>query len=152
MRKDVIAGERNEAGLQALLPHLTQRFGPRFQTGEAVRAHHAHTTTYLPPQLPDGVVFIETAEDVKDVVGLCAQHRVPIIPFGTGSSLEGQVNAPSGGFSLDFSGMNRVLEVNAEDLDCTGEPGITREALNLALRDTGLFFPSIPAPMPRSAA
>ena len=144
MRRDVISGLRNEAGLKALLPHLTQRFGPRFQTGEAVRAHHTHTTTYLPPQLPDGVVFVESAEDVRDVVRLCAQHRVPIIPFGIGSSLEGQVNAPSGGISLDFAGMSRVLEVNAEDLDCTVEPGITREALNVALRDTGLFFPIDP--------
>lgn len=144
MRKDVISGTRNEAGLAALLPHLRQRFGPRFQTGEAVRAHHSHTTTYLPPQLPDAVVFVESAEDVKEAVRLCAAHRVPIIPFGTGSSLEGQVNAPSGGISLDFSAMNRVLEVNPEDLDCTVEPGITREALNVALRDTGLFFPIDP--------
>jgi D-lactate dehydrogenase (cytochrome) len=144
MRADVIDGQRNESGLAALVPHLVQRFGPRFQTGEAVRAHHAHTTTYLPPQLPDGVVFVESAEDVKEAVRLCAAHRVPIIPFGTGSSLEGQVNAPSGGISLDFSGMAKVLEVNPEDLDCTVEPGITREALNVALRDTGLFFPIDP--------
>lgn len=144
MRADVIPGLRNEAGLKALLPHLAEYFGPRFQTSEAVRAHHAHTTTYLPPQRPDGVVFVENDEDVRHAVRLCAAHRVPIVPFGTGSSLEGQVNAPSGGISIDLSGMNRVIAVNPEDLDCTVEPGITREALNAELRDTGLFFPIDP--------
>lgn len=98
----------------------------------------------FPPSLPDGVVFVETAEEVKAVVSLCAELKVPVIPFGTGSSLEGQVNAPNGGISIDFSNMKRVLEVNAEDLDCTVEPGITREELNTYLRDTGLFFPIDP--------
>nr|WP_316654924.1 FAD-linked oxidase C-terminal domain-containing protein [uncultured Gellertiella sp.] len=144
MRADVVSGRRNEAGLAALLPLLAARFGARVQTGEAVRSHHTHTTTYLPQQWPDAVLFVESAEDVRDAVRLAAEHRVPLIPFGTGSSLEGQVNAPCGGISLDFSGMNAVLEVNADDLDCTVEPGITREALNLALRDTGLFFPIDP--------
>lgn len=144
MKTDARPGPRNEAGLAAILPAFAARFGPRFQTGEAVRVHHAHTTTYLPAQLPDGVLFVENRADVIDAVRLAARHRVPLIPFGTGSSLEGQVNAPSGGISLDFSAMNRVLAVNSEDLDCTVEPGITREALNVALRDTGLFFPIDP--------
>lgn len=144
MRADARPGPRNEQGLAALLPELADRFGARFQTGEAVRAHHAHTTTYLPAQLPDGVVFVESRADVIDAVRLAARHRVPLVPFGTGSSLEGQVNAPCGGISLDFSAMNRLLEVNPGDLDCTVEPGITREALNVALRDTGLFFPIDP--------
>ncbi|MBB4063587.1 FAD-binding oxidoreductase [Gellertiella hungarica] len=144
MKADAKPGLRNEAGLRALLPELSARFGGRLQTGEAVRAHHAHTTTYLPAQLPDGVVFVESREDVIDAVRLAARHGVPLVPFGTGSSLEGQVNAPSGGISLDFSGMARVLSVSPGDLDCTVEPGITREALNVALRDTGLFFPIDP--------
>ena len=144
MRQDATPGPRNEEGLRALLPALQARFGTRFQTGEAVRAHHTHTTTYLPRQLPDGVVFVENRQDVIDAVRLAAEHRVPVIPFGTGSSLEGQVNAPSGGISLDFTNMAAVLEVNPADLDCTVEPGITREALNVALRDTGLFFPIDP--------
>lgn len=143
-RKDVIDGPRNEEGIASALPILKQRFGDRFQTGQSFREQHSHTTTYLPSQLPDGVVFVEQTADVQDVVRICAAHRVPIIAFGTGSSLEGQVNAPSGGVSVDFSRMNRILEVNAEDLDCTVEPGVTREDLNTYLRDTGLFFPIDP--------
>src|SRR5690606_1950550 len=103
-----------------------------------------HTTTYLPNQMPDGVVFPESTEEVQKIVRACAAHRVPLIPFGTGTSLEGHVNAPGGGISLDTSRMNRILAVNAEDLDCTVEPGVTREELNRHLRDTGLFFPIDP--------
>ncbi|MGV2107772.1 FAD-binding oxidoreductase [Agrobacterium vitis] len=143
-RKDVVAGMRNEEGISTVLGLLKQSFGERFQTGQSFREQHAHTTTYLPAQLPDGVVFVESAEDVKTVVRTCAQHKVPMVPFGVGSSLEGQVNAAHGGISIDFTRMDTVLEVNAEDLDCTVQPGVTREALNTYLRDTGLFFPIDP--------
>ncbi|ACM37038.1 MULTISPECIES: FAD-binding oxidoreductase [Rhizobium/Agrobacterium group] len=143
-RKDVVAGIRNEEGISTVLDLLKQSFGERFQTGQSFREQHAHTTTYLPAQLPDGVVFVESAEDVKTVVRTCAQHKVPMVPFGVGSSLEGQVNAAHGGISIDFTRMDKVLEVNAEDLDCTVQPGVTREALNTYLRDTGLFFPIDP--------
>ncbi|MCJ8518378.1 FAD-binding oxidoreductase [Pseudorhizobium tarimense] len=142
--KDVRPGVRNEEGIATVLGLLKQQFGERFQTGQSFREQHSHTTTYLPSQLPDGVVFVESAEDVKAIVRACATHRVPVIAFGTGSSLEGQVNAPSGGISIDFSRMNRVLAVNAEDLDVVVEPGVTREQLNTELRDTGLFFPIDP--------
>ncbi|WP_353645483.1 FAD-linked oxidase C-terminal domain-containing protein [Mesorhizobium sp. WSM2239] len=141
---DLRTVERNEAGIEAALSILKQRFGERFQTGAAIRGQHAHTTTYIPTQAPDGVAFPETAEEVQEIVKVCAEHRVPVIAFGVGSSLEGQVNAPGGGISLDTSRMNRVLSVNAEDLDCTVEPGVTREDLNAYLRDTGLFFPIDP--------
>ncbi|MVA55403.1 FAD-binding oxidoreductase [Agrobacterium vitis] len=143
-RKDVVAGVRNEEGISTVLGLLKQSFGERFQTGQSFREQHAHTTTYLPAQLPDGVVFVESTEDVKTVVRICAQHKVPMVPFGVGSSLEGQVNAAHGGISIDFTRMDKVLEVNAEDLDCTVQPGVTREALNTYLRDTGLFFPIDP--------
>lgn len=142
--RDVQSGARNEDGISTVLGILKQAFGDRFQTGQSFREQHAHTTTYLPAQLPDGVVFVETSEDVKLIVGICAEHRVPVIPFGVGSSLEGQVNAPSGGISVDFSRMNKVLRISPEDLDVTVEPGITREELNRELRDTGLFFPIDP--------
>ena len=142
--KAIRAGVRNEAGITAAKEELGIRFGDRFQTGEAIRAQHAHTTTYIPAQLPDAVVFAESAEDVREIVQIAARHKVPLIPFGTGSSLEGHINAPNGGISVDLARMNKVLEVNAEDLDCRVEPGITREELNTYLRDTGLFFPIDP--------
>ncbi|VVT26076.1 FAD-linked oxidase C-terminal domain-containing protein [Rhizobium sp. EC-SD404] len=141
---DIRAGARDETAIGAVLQTLRDRFGDRLQTGEAMRSQHAHTTTYIAGQLPDGVVFAESADDVRTVVQVAAAHRIPIIPFGVGSSLEGQVNAPNGGISLDMSRMNRIIEVNPEDMDCTVEPGITREALNAQLRDTGLFFPIDP--------
>ena len=151
-RKDVIDGKRNDDGIALVLPMLKQRFGERFQTGESFREQHSHTTTYLPSQRPDGVVFVEAAAEVQEIVRVCAAHSVPIVPFGTGSSLEGQVNAPSGGISVDFTRMNRILSVNAEDLDCTVEPGVTREDLNTYLRDTGLFFPIDPGANASTAA
>src|SRR5919206_60768 len=80
-------------------------------------------------QPPDGVVFAERTEDVQEVVRLCAEHRVPVIAFGTGTSLEGHVNAPHGGISVDLGRMNRVLAVHAEDLDCVVEAGVTRKQL-----------------------
>lgn len=135
---------RNEDGIAAVLGILKQQLGERFQTGQSLREQHAHTTTYIPNQAPDGVAFPETSQEVCDIVKACAQHRVPVIAFGTGTSLEGHVNAPGGGISIDTSRMNRVLAVNAEDLDCTIEPGITREELNSHLRDSGLFFPIDP--------
>ncbi|MEO9338098.1 FAD-linked oxidase C-terminal domain-containing protein [Mesorhizobium sp. SB112] len=141
---DLISVERNEAGIAAVVGILKQRLGERFQTGQSIREQHSHTTTYIPSQLPDGVAFVETTEEVQDIVRACAEHRVPIIAFGTGTSLEGQVNAPGGGISVDTSRMNRILAVNSEDLDCTIEPGVTREDLNSHLRDTGLFFPIDP--------
>ncbi len=140
----IAAVERNEAGIAAALGILKQRFGERLQTGQAIREQHGHTTTYIPTQAPDGVVWPETTEEVQEIVRVCAEHRVPVIAFGIGSSLEGHVNAPGGGISLDTSRMNRVLEVNPQDLDCTVEPGVTREDLNRYLRDTGLFFPIDP--------
>ncbi len=141
---DIAAVERNDAGIAAVVGILRQRFGERFLTGRDVRDQHAHTTTYIPRQAPDGVLYATAAEDVQEAVRICADHRVPVIAFGTGSSLEGHVNAPGGGISIDLSRMDRVLAVNAEDLDVTVEPGITREALNTHLRDTGLFFPIDP--------
>lgn len=136
--------KRNDEGIRLTVSVLKQRFGERLSASDSVREQHSHTTTYLPGQPPDAVIFIRNKDDVRDVVQVCAEHRVPIIPFGVGTSLEGHVNAPGGGISLDFSGMNRVIEVRPEDLDCTVEPGVTRQDLNTYLRDTGLFFPIDP--------
>jgi D-lactate dehydrogenase (cytochrome) len=135
---------RNEAGTAALCGILAELMGDRFQTGSAIRGQHAHTTTWIPVQPPDGVAFPDSTEEVARIVALCAEHRVPVIPFGTGSSLEGQVNAPAGGISVDLGRMNRILAVHPEDLDCVVEPGVTRGQLNAHLRDQGLFFPIDP--------
>jgi D-lactate dehydrogenase (cytochrome) len=130
--------------LASTLEKLTARFGNRLITSQAVREQHAHTTTWLPTQPPDAVVMAQETADIQDVVRICARHGVPVIAFGTGTSLEGQVNAPAGGVCIDLRDMNRVLEVHAEDLDCVIEPGLTRKALNEHIRDQGLFFPIDP--------
>jgi D-lactate dehydrogenase (cytochrome) len=132
------------ADVATALAILRQRFGERFQTGEAVRRQHGHTLTWLPNQPPDAVVWPDNTEEVQDVVRIASTHRVPIIPFGAGTSLEGHLNAPRGGVSLDFSRMNRILTVNDRDLDATVEAGVSRKQLNDHLRDMGLFFPVDP--------
>lgn len=135
---------RNETGIDTALGILKQQFGERFQTGDAIREQHGHTTTWIRNQAPDAVVFARSTDDVAAVVKVCAAHKVPVIAFGTGTSLEGHVNAPAGGVSIDVTQMDAVVEVNAGDLDCRVQPGVTREALNTHLRDQGLFFPIDP--------
>ncbi|WP_191970020.1 FAD-binding oxidoreductase [Methylobacterium planeticum] len=126
------------------LAALVARFGARVSTGLALREQHASTLTWVPNQPPDAVVFPHSTAEVQAVVRICAEHGMPVIAFGTGSSLEGHVNAPYGGISIDLSGLNRILAVHAEDLDCVVEAGVTRKALNAHLRDQGLFFPIDP--------
>jgi D-lactate dehydrogenase (cytochrome) len=129
---------------QALFAALAVRFGNRLSMSQALREQHANTLTWLKLEPPDAVLFAETAAEVSEVVRLCAEARVPIIPFGTGTSLEGHINAPFGGLSLDLSPMNRIIAVHEGDLDCVVEPGVTRKVLNDHLRDAGLFFPVDP--------
>jgi len=138
------ASARNNDGIATAVAVLRQRLGDRLQTGQAIRDQHGHTTTWLPNEAPDAVAFAESADEVSDIVRVCADHRVPVIAFGTGTSLEGHVNAPLGGISIDLSRMNRIRAVHTADLDCVVEPGVTRKALNDHLRDTGLFFPIDP--------
>ena len=135
---------RNEDGILTVTGILKQRLGERLSTGQAVRDQHSHTTTWIATQAPDAVAFVESTEEVSAIVQLCATHGVPVIPFGTGTSLEGHVNAPAGGISIDLRGMNKILEVHSEDLDCVVQPGVTRSELNTYLRDQGLFFPIDP--------
>ena len=137
-------GRLSSGAVAALTSDLAARFGNRFTASEAIRQAHGHTLTWLENEPPDAVVFAESKEDVIDLVKLCGRHDAPIVPFGVGSSLEGHVNAPHGGVSLDLSRMNNVLAVNADDLDCVVEPGVTRKQLNEHLRDSGLFFPIDP--------
>jgi D-lactate dehydrogenase (cytochrome) len=127
-----------------LIAALRQRLGDRLSTSAAVCAQHGKDESYHQPHAPDAVAFVQSTEEVVDVVRLCAQHKSPIVPFGTGTSLEGHVAALKGGVCIDLSQMNRVLRVGAEDLDATVEAGVTRKQLNEYLRDTGLFFPIDP--------
>ncbi len=138
------AAPRDRKAVDRVIAALAASFGNRLVTSQAVREQHGNTLTWIGNQPPDAVVFPQTTEDVQQVVRLCAQERVPVIAFGTGTSLEGQVNAPRGGVSLDFRDMNRLLAVHAEDLDCVIEPGMTRKRLNELLRDQGVFFPIDP--------
>ena len=135
---------RNETGIETVVGILKQRLGDRCQTGAAIREQHGHTTTYIQNQAPDAVVFPHSVEEVSEIVKTCAAHKVPVIPFGTGTSLEGHVNAPAGGISVDLMQMNKILAVHPGDLDCVVQPGVTREDLNTHLRDQGLFFPIDP--------
>jgi D-lactate dehydrogenase (cytochrome) len=139
-----VTAERRKSGTAIAVGVLKQRFGERLSEAASLREQHGHTTTWLPNQPPDAVIFVESTEEVAEIVGVCAEHRTPVIAFGTGSSLEGHLNAPFGGISVDLSRMNRVLAVHAEDLDCVVEPGVTRKQLNVHLRDSGLFFPVDP--------
>jgi D-lactate dehydrogenase (cytochrome) len=134
----------DEATVAAITAELHKRFGNRAVTSLAVREQHGHTTTWIPNQPPDVVVYPETTEEVADIVRLCSAYEVPVVPFGTGTSLEGHVNAPFGGVCVDTSGMKRIVAVHDEDLDCVVEPGVTRKQLNEHLRDMGLFFPIDP--------
>jgi len=135
---------RDPDAIEAVVAALAAKFGNRLVTSRAVREQHANTTSWIANEPPDAVVFPQATDDVQDIVRICAKQRVPVIPFGTGTSLEGHINAPYGGVSIDFRDMNRVLAVNAQDLDCVVEPGITRKQLNEHLRDQGLFFPLDP--------
>jgi D-lactate dehydrogenase (cytochrome) len=127
-----------------LIDELRALLGERLSLSAAVREHHGKDESYFPYAPPDAVAFAASTEEVSAIVKLCAAHQTPVIPFGTGTSLEGHVLAIQGGVSIDLSRMDKVLEVNAEDLDCRVEAGVTRKQLNEHLRDTGLFFPIDP--------
>jgi D-lactate dehydrogenase (cytochrome) len=135
---------RSPAAVSTAIAALNAAFGNRVVTSQAVREQHGNTITWIENQPPDAVVYPQTTEDVQQTVRICADKGVPVIPFGVGTSLEGHVNAPLGGVSIDFRDMNKMLAVHAEDLDCVVEPGITRKTLNEQLRDQGLFFPIDP--------
>jgi len=127
-----------------LIEALQQRFGTRCSTAQVVREQHGRDESIFDVPPPSAVVFAESTQDVADAVKLAAQHKVPVIPFGVGSSLEGHLLAIQGGISIDVSRMDQVLSVNAEDLTVTVQPGITRKAVNEAVKHEGLFFPIDP--------
>jgi D-lactate dehydrogenase (cytochrome) len=132
------------ANVQAAISALQALLGNRAVTSKSVCEQHGHTTTWIENQPPDVVTYPQNKEDVQAIVKIAAHFGLPVIPFGVGTSLEGHVNAPLGGISIDTSQMKRVLKVNAEDLDVVVEPGVTRKELNDYLRSFGLFFPVDP--------
>jgi D-lactate dehydrogenase (cytochrome) len=129
---------------QDAIRRLHNLLGDRLSNAQAVRDHHGKDQTWNPGAPPDAVAFVRSTAEVQDIVKVCAELRVPIIPYGTGTSLEGHITAPFGGITIDLNAMNNILEVNPEDLDCRVETGVTRKALNTYLRDQGLFFPIDP--------
>ncbi len=125
---------------QAGLDRLAALFPGRFETGEAVRRQHGNTLSFVPNQPPDAVVWAECTDDVVRILEIASQFRVPVIAYGAGTSLEGHVNAPMGGISIDMSRMTSIVRVSQVDQDCTVEAGVTLRQLKAHLRDTGLFF------------
>ncbi|MEL7013771.1 MAG: FAD-binding protein, partial [Pseudomonadota bacterium] len=123
---------------------LSSILGQRLSRSKSDLELHGRSETHFPLSPPDAVAYPETTEDVAQIVETCAAHRTPIVGWGTGTSLEGQAQAIHGGVSVDFTRMNRILEINHDDLTVRVQPGVTREALNEELRATGLFFPVDP--------
>ena len=130
--------------IDGLLRTLASDYGERAVVNQAVREQHGHGEGLADSGVPDVVVFPRSNEEVAAIVRQCNEARVPVIAFGVGTSLEGHVAALYGGVCIDFAQMNRVLEVNGDDLDCRVQAGVTREQLNLELKGTGLFFPIDP--------
>ena len=130
--------------VDGVMAQAREFLGERMTTNAALREQHSHGEDTNPPVLPDGVAFIHTTDEASRLLALCHAHRVPVVPFGTGTSLEGHVTPVRGGISLDVSQMRAVLQVNAPDMDCRVQAGVTRQQLNAHLRDQGLFFPVDP--------
>lgn len=131
-----------------LFPHATQTLatvlGERLSRAKPDLEAHGRSESHFPPMPPEAVAYPETAEEVQAIVRICAEHHCPVIGWGAGTSLEGHGLAVAGGIAVDFSRMNAVVEIAAADMTARVQPGVTRSALNTALRDTGLFFPVDP--------
>jgi len=129
---------------QSVLAELQALLGERVTTSAGIREHHGKDESYFPYAPPDAVVFPESTEEVRDIVNICRRHRVPMIPYGVGTSLEGHILAIRGGVCIDMSRMNQVLAVHEQDLDAVVQAGVTRKQLNEFIKHTGLFFPIDP--------
>jgi D-lactate dehydrogenase (cytochrome) len=130
--------------VETAIDELRAMFGERLSTSTGVRDHHSKDESWHHPHRPDAVVFPNSTEEVSAIVEICARHRTPVIAYGTGTSLEGNVIPHQGGVVVDLANMNQVLRVNAEDLDTTVQARVTRKQLNEYIRDQGLFFPIDP--------
>ncbi|MBI3527477.1 MAG: FAD-binding protein [Betaproteobacteria bacterium] len=130
--------------IQTAIDELKAVFGDRLSTNTGVRDHHSKDESWHHPHRPDAVVFPNTTEEVSQIVRICARHQTPVVAYGTGTSLEGNVIPHHGGVVVDLANMNKVLRTSAEDLDVTAQARVTRKELNAFIRDQGLFFPIDP--------
>src|SRR3990172_2518428 len=127
-----------------LVNELKALLGERATIARGIRDQHGKDESYFPYAAPDAVVFPQTTEEVRDIVNICRRHRVPMIPYGVGTSLEGHILAVKGGVCVDLGQMNKVLAVHESDLDAVVQAGVTRKQLNEHIKHTGLFFPVDP--------
>jgi D-lactate dehydrogenase (cytochrome) len=138
----------NQAPIRALsesfISEAMTLFGERFSISPAILDHHGRDESSYPPIAPQGVVFAMSTEEVASFVKLCSKHKVPIIPFGAATSLEGHILPVHGGISLDLNQMNQILAIHPEDMTVTVQPAVRRKQLNTELKDTGYFFPIDP--------
>ena len=132
------------SGIDGVVSDLRSRFAERCSTNRDILERHGRGESWHASQPPDVVVFPASTDEAADIVRRCADAKVPVVPFGAGTSLEGQVQAVHGGVCIDLSQMTDIVAVHAEDQDCVIQPGVTRAQLNSYLRDTGLFFPIDP--------
>jgi hypothetical protein len=130
--------------VEAVIAAAREFLGDRITTNTALRDHHSHGQDTQPPVMPDAVAFIESTDEACRLMALCHAERVPVVPWGAGTSLEGHVTPVRGGITLDMSRMNHVLHISQPDMDCRVQAGVTRDQLNVHLRDMGLFFPVDP--------
>ncbi len=130
--------------LEKALQELSELFGNRLSTNETVRDHHSHDESWHEKRHPDAVCFVNSKDDVSRTMEICSRYKIPVVPFGAGTGLEGGTVAYQGGICIDVTNMNSIVKVNAEDMDCVVQPGVTRKQLNSYLRDSGLFFPIDP--------
>ncbi|MBT6076384.1 MAG: FAD-binding protein [Oceanospirillaceae bacterium] len=126
------------------LTALKAVFGDRYSDNANMRQEHSTGEGYISDAMPEAVLMLDTTEAVATAVGICSEYSIPVIPFGAGTSLEGHLVPVNGGVSIDLTGMDQVLEINAEDFDVKLQAGVTREALNYELKTSGLFFPLDP--------
>src|SRR5205809_6254003 len=145
LRREIAMNVQTPRGsIGPLIEELGALLGARLSLSQAVRDQHGHDESYHATAAPDAVAFAQSTEEVAAIVKLTARHGVPVIAFGTGTSLEGHVAALQGGITIDLSQMNNILAVNDGDLDVRVEAGVTRNQLNEYIRDRGLFFPIDP--------